>query len=131
MNIEEFAQKFFEAENQAFQQGNFDALEKPEDPNVIYHVPPLPDMVGHEAHKQDIMGTRQAVSDLKQEWQYLTGEGNIFAISYKSGGQITGEKPGFPIPIGTKIATNYLFVFRVKDGRVIEVWANGNYTVSE
>jgi len=130
MSIKDFAEKFIKAEEKAFQHGNFDALKKLEDPNVIYHVPPLPDMVGHEAHKQDIMGTRQAVSGLKQEWKYLTGEGNLFALSYKSSGRITGEKPGFPMPIGKDISTSYLFVLRVKKGKLVEAWANGSFTVT-
>ena len=84
-------------------------------------------MVGHEAHKQDILGTRQAIPDIKQEWKYLTGEGNLFALSYKSGGRTTGEKPGFPILIGKKVATDYLFVFRVKNDILVEAWANGSF----
>jgi predicted ester cyclase len=130
MNIKDFAEKFFKAEDEAFQKGNFDALEKLEDPKVVYHIPPLPDMVGHEAHKQDIMGTRQACSDIKQEFKYLTGDGNLFSFSYKSNALITGEKPGFPMPIGKKVSTDMLFVLRVKNGRVIEAWANGNFTIT-
>ena len=132
MNIEEFAQKFIKAEDEAFQEGNFDALSKIEDPNVVYHMGALlGDMVGHEAHKQDILGTRQAVSNLKQEWKYLTGEGNLFALSYKSSGRFTSEKPGFPTPIGKIIATDILFVFRVKNDKLVEAWANGSYTISD
>jgi predicted ester cyclase len=129
MNIKEFAEKFIEAENQAFQQGNFDALEKLEDPNVVYHMGSLGDMVGHEAHKQDIIGTRQACSDVKQEWKYLTGEGNLFALSYKSNAKFIAEKPGLPIPVGKKIATDYLFLLRIKNNRIIEAWANGSINI--
>jgi len=131
MSLKDFAEKFIKAEYEAFHKGNFNALEKLEDPNVVYHVSPLPDMVGHEAHKQDILGSKQAVSNLKQEWKYLTGEGNLFALSYKSGGRFIKEKPGFPTPIGKNLATDYLFVLRVKNGRIIEVWANGSTTISD
>ena len=131
MDIKEFAEKFIKAEDEAFQNGNFEPLSKLEDPNVVYHIPPLPDMVGHEAHKQDIVGSREAVSGLKQEWKYLTGEGNIFVLSYKSSGRVTGEKPGFPMPIGKNIASDYLFVLRVKDGKIVEVWAKGSMAISD
>ena len=50
MDIKEFAQKFIEAESDAWLIGNFDALEKLEDPNVIYHMG-TGEIVGHEAHK--------------------------------------------------------------------------------
>ena len=129
MDIEEFAKKFIEAEEEAFHKGNFESLSKIEDPNVVYHIPPLPDMVGHEAHKQDIVGTRQAVSDLTTEFKYLAGDGNLFALSYKSGGRVTGEKPGFPIPIGKKIATDYLFVLQINKGKIAEAWANGIFKI--
>jgi predicted ester cyclase len=131
MDIKEFAEKFAKAEDDAFQKGDFAALSKLEDPNVIYHMGPLGDIVGHEAHKKDIMGTRQACSDLKQEWKYLTGEGNLFAMDYKASARFTGEKPGFPIPIGKKISNAYLFVIRLNNGKISEAWAGGNMTISD
>jgi predicted ester cyclase len=131
MNIKDFAEKYIKAEEEAFQKGNFDTLTKLEDPNVVYHIPPLPDMVGHEAHKQDIIGTRQAFSNLNQEFKYLAGDGNVFALAYKSGGRVTGEKPGFPVPIGKKISGDYLFIYRLEKGKVKEAWANGSFVISD
>ena len=40
MNIKEFAQKFIEAEDEAWKNGNLDKLEELEDPNVAYHMLP-------------------------------------------------------------------------------------------
>jgi hypothetical protein len=131
MDIKEFAGKFVKAEEDAFQRGDFTALSQLEDPNVVYHMGPLGEIVGHEAHKRDIMGSRQASSDIKQEWKYLTGEGNLFAMTYKSSARFTAEKPGFPTPIGKKLATDFLFVIRVNNGKVSEVWAGGNFTISD
>jgi len=132
MNIKDFAEKFIKAEEEAFQKGNFDALAKLEDTNVVYHMgAPLGDLVGHEAHRHYITGARQTVSNLKQEFKYLAGDGNLFAFAYKSSGQITGEISGVPMPIGKKVSTDYLFVIRVNKGRVAEVWANGSTTISD
>ncbi len=131
MDIKEFADKFIRAEDDAFQRGDFTALSKLEDPNVIYHMGLLGDLVGHEAHKQDILGSRQAVSDMKQEWKYLTGEGNLFALAYKVSARITGQKPGFPLPIGKNLNNDYLFVIRVADGMVKEAWAGGSINFSD
>jgi hypothetical protein len=130
MNIKDFAEKFIKAEDEAFQKGNFELLKAVEDPSVVYHVPPLPDMVGHEAHKQDIIGTRQSSADVKQEWQYLTGDGDLLALSYKSSARLIAEKPGLPIPVGKTISTNYLWVLRTKKGKLVEAWANGSFAVS-
>lgn len=128
MDIKEFAEKFIEAENEAWQKGNFDPLESLEDPDVVYHMAPDTDMVGWEAHKQYILGARQAFSDYRQEWKYLAGEGNLFALSYKSRGKFTGEIPGFPPPTGKEITTDYLFLLRLENGKIVEAWANGSMT---
>ena len=128
MSIEEFARKFIKADNEAFQKGNFDALEALEDPNVVYHLAASPDLVGWEAHKQYILTALQAVSNLQQKWEYLTGDGNVFALSYKSHSLFTGEVPGFPPPTGKEVTGDYLMVFRLKDGKIIEVWEKGTIT---
>lgn len=68
MDIKEFAQKFIEAENDAFQNGNFDKLEKLESPDMVHHYMEFDqELVGHEAHKQFIVAVRQAASDVQQE----------------------------------------------------------------
>jgi ketosteroid isomerase-like protein len=132
MDIKEFAEKYVQACKDAFQKGDFEALTKLEDPNVVCHIGAMPDMVGHEAHKQDIIGRRQSGSDIKQEWKYVTGEGNLFVLAYKAGGRITGGIPGLPTTaIGKKFVGDYLFVYRVFNGRVIEVWAKGTVTISD
>jgi predicted ester cyclase len=126
MNTKDFAEKFIKAENEAFQKGNFDALKALEDPNVVYHMSSFGDMVGHEAHKQQIMAVPQWFSDIKQEWRYLTGEGNLFALSYKARYISKGNIPGLP-PAGKEASRDALFLFRVKHGKVVEVWNNGSW----
>lgn len=129
MSIKEFAEKFIKAENDAFQNGNFDLLAELEDPNVVYHAPPpLQDIVGHEAHKKDILTARQAWSDIKQEWNYLTGEGNFFALAYKARYISSGNVPGFPAA-GKEITEDAMFILRLKNDRIVEGWAHINMTV--
>jgi predicted ester cyclase len=124
MNIKDFAEKFMKAEDAAFQKGNFEPLKALEDPNVVYHMYPLPDLVGHEAHKQNVMMWPQACSDIKQEWKYLTGEGNLCALSYKARYISTGKLPNWP-PAGKEATNDSLFLLRWKNGKVVEVWSNG------
>jgi ketosteroid isomerase-like protein len=131
MDIKEFAEKFIKAGEEAWRKGNFDELEKIEDPNVVYHVSPFPDLVGWEAHKQYIQGSVQMISGLWQEVKYLTGDGNLFALTYKSGGRLTSEMPGMPIPKGKEYSTDYLCLYRVKGGKLVEAWMNGSITASD
>jgi predicted ester cyclase len=125
MNIKDFAEKFIKAEDDAFQKGNFEPLKALEDPNVVYHMPWGGDLVGHEGHKQNIMDGRQAFSDVKQEWKYLTGEGNLFAVSVKERLISKGNTPGMP-PAGKEVTTDSLFLLRLKHGKIVEVWNKGS-----
>lgn len=126
MNIKDFAEKFIKAEDEAFQKGNFETLKAIEDPNVVYHMSTFGDLIGHEGHKQNIMGWPQIASDIKQEWKYLTGEGNLFALSYKARYISKGNVPGMP-PAGKEASRDALFLFRLKHGKIVEVWNNGSW----
>ena len=128
MDIKEFAEKFIKAETDAFKHGNFDLLAEIEDPNVFYHAPPpFQNIVGHEAHKKDILTARQAWSDIKQEWNYSTGEGNLFALAYKARYISSGNVTGFPAA-GKEITEDAMFILRLKNDRIVEGWANINMT---
>jgi predicted ester cyclase len=128
MDIKEFAQKFIEAEDEAWKNGNLDELEKLEDPNVVYHIPPPNDFVGFEAHKQQILGYREALSDINQEWKYLAGDGNVFAVSYKSRYISSGKVHGLP-PAGKEMTSDGIFVLRLENGKIVEAWAKSSTTM--
>ncbi len=51
MDIKEFAQSFIEAEEIAFSEGKFEALEKLEDPDLVFQLFALDqELKGFEAH---------------------------------------------------------------------------------
>jgi predicted ester cyclase len=128
MDIKEYAEKFIEAEYEAWRNGNFEPLEALEAPDVAYHIPPVQESKGWEAHKQYIQGSRQAISDLYQDWEYITGDGNVFSLLYKDRGLFTGEIPGMPPPTGKEVTSEYLFVFHLENGKIAEAWARGSGT---
>jgi len=127
MSIKEFAEKLIKAYDEGLGKGNTKPLKALEDPNVVYHMPPPNDFVGFEAHKKQILGYREALSDIKQEWKYLAGDGNVFALSYKSRYISSGKVPGLP-PAGTEITGDSIFLFRLENGKIIEAWARGSTT---
>jgi predicted ester cyclase len=132
MNIKDFAERGFKAEEEAWYNGNFELLKEIEDPNMVVHMyGGLPDMIGHDGHKKDIISSRQTRSDVKLQFQFLTGEGNLYAASLKLSYRVTGQKPGFTIPIGKKVLTDELLVLRVKNGRIIEVWPHARTTITD
>ena len=131
MDIKEFANKFIEAEDEAWQNGNFDALEALEDPNVVYHMKLIgQELVGWEAHKQNILSSIEAVTDLHQEWGYVVGDGSVFALTYKSSGKTKNAMPAMSVPAGASLATDAIFIFKVENDKVIEAWVHGNMAIS-
>jgi predicted ester cyclase len=130
MNTKDFAEKLIKAWYEAFHEGKFDMLEKLDDPKIVYHLMALnQEIVGFEADKQYIIGMCQAAPGARIELKYLTGEGNLFALEFKtSGSKFTGNVTGFPPPTGKEITAHTLIVFRLKNGKVAEVWSNGTIT---
>jgi len=118
---QEFAAKFIAAENRAWASGSIDDLKSLEDAGVVYHLPGL-ELTGWKAHEDFILNGRPTVSDLKQQWKYLSGETNHIVLAYDSSAVLKGDGK---IP-SQATSNNYLFVLRLKDQKVVEVWANGS-----
>jgi hypothetical protein len=106
-------------------------LESLESPDVVYHLAPFGDMAGWEGHKQYIQSNSQNSTGLQQDFEYLVGNGNLFAISYKSRGTAIVDVPAMNIAKGNKIATDYIFVLHIKDSKIAEAWLNGSINISD
>lgn len=113
IDLKNFAHKFIAAENQAWQQGDFAALQAIEDPDITFHGL---DVKGWKAHKQYIENARQNVPGIEQEWHYLTGDGHLFALSYKAYYLINNQK----------MQTEALMLLHIGNGRITDVWINMN-----
>jgi len=129
MDIKEIAEKFIEAENEAIQQGKFEALEQIESPDIVIHYPPAPDFHGFEAHRQYIVTGRASATDLQQEWGYVTGEGNIAVLSLKQKMTLTVDNPVFKIPAGATVNADAFFVLRRENDRIAEIWVHSSLTI--
>ena len=122
MFIKEFADEFFKAEVEYWEKGRLDALEAFEDPKVVFHMP-SEDRVGRD--KQALLGMRQHVSNLRIEMKYLTGEGNLLVASWKARFTRTREnqdRPETKGKVGKEGAVDALMVFRLQNGKIVEVW---------
>jgi predicted ester cyclase len=127
MSIKDFGEKFIKAMNDAWQNGNFEALEALEDPKIVFHLSAADDVVGWEAHKQDILTRRQKFRNFQQDFKYLIGEGNLFALSRKTSFISSDEMPG--IPKEREVTGDYIVLLRLRKGKVIEAWTKGNVQV--
>lgn len=130
MDINEIAEKFIEAEHQAFQQGDFNALEQIESSDIVIHMPPIPDFKGFDAHKHYIMAGRESTKDFKQDWDYVTGDGNVAVLSLKQKMTLTADNEAFKLPAGSTINADAFFVLRRKDDRITEIWIKSSMDVT-
>ena len=117
----QFAERFVAAENKAWRTGDVGDLKSLERDDVVYHLPGL-DLKGWKAHEDFILNGRGTVSDLKQNWKYLSGESNHVVMAYDPSA-ITSPTDKTPAQM---TSNDYLFVLRHEDQHVVEVWANGS-----
>jgi hypothetical protein len=124
MSIRKFADKYIDAETQAFNTGDFTALEKIESQDVVFHRGFEDDLVGFFAHKTDVINSRESTTDMVRDWRYLVGAGKICAMNYKCSFKSLNEKSG--VPAGKTMSIESIFVLRIQGGKLVEVWANGS-----
>ena len=117
-NIKQFAEKYIQAQKNAWEKGDFKGLEALEDPDVAMQNINGSVTVGLENHKKFIQMSRMSLGEIHQEWKYLMGEGNMFCLSYKW----TIKSPANTLII------NGMMVGRVKNGKLIEEWGASNTT---
>jgi predicted ester cyclase len=127
MTTKEFADKLIKAYDEALIKGNTKPLKDLENHDVVYHMGVRGDIVGPDAHEQDILSSRSAFSEIKIDFKYLAGEGSLFVFSYKALYISNGNTTGLP-PAGKKITSDQIFVFKLKNNKISEVWANGYMT---
>lgn len=116
-DIHEFAMKFIAAEKAAWEHGDLSSLQALEHPDVVYQNIDGTVFRGWEGHRKDIEDVKARFNGvpITQEWRYLMGEGNMFAVSYVWAVHL----PDSVIEI-TGIA-----VCRVQDGKLVEEWGAG------
>jgi ketosteroid isomerase-like protein len=121
-----FAEKYIAAEDKAWGTGDVSELKALEANDISFHMPGL-ELKGWQAHEDYIVHGRPTVENLKQNWTYLTGEGNHFAMAYESSARLIGDKKTPP----ADVSNSYLFLFRLRNDKVEEIWVNGSVTKAE
>ena len=128
MDIKEFAQKFMEAEFEAWLKGDFKPLEQMESPDMTLHMPPTPDLKGFEGHKQYILTACDSIKDLTAEGDYVTGDGNVAALSFKMTYTLTADNPVLQVSAGSTIDAEGFMIVRRENDRVAEIWIKSSIT---
>ena len=119
----EVAKKWDAAMEDALTNGNVDALDEVEDPDVVLHeMGVYPDVVGLEMHKGMVAFLHEGYVNYQRETMEITGSGDIAAIRYTERWTFSKEMPGFPPPTGKEIFYDVAIFLHIKDGKVVEVF---------
>jgi predicted ester cyclase len=114
--------------DEAWPSGDLDALDEIYDANFIYHNAPFPDILGLEASKQDIAGSRAAFPDIQWTSHEMVMEGDTLVTRYTLQMTHTGESSKIPVPpTGCRITYVGCMVSHFSDGRIVEEWNYGDY----
>ena len=95
------------------------------DPDLIDHNPApgqSPDWAGF---KQTIAGYKMVFPDFDYDLHAVIAEGDLVASHWTAHGTHQGELFGVP-PTGNKVSLEGINIYRIKDGRVCEVWTQAD-----
>ena len=108
---------------EVFNKGNVDALDGITAPDIVYHVPPRPDVKGREAYKQYMADMMKAFSGFSFALHQYIFEGDADAGRWTIQGALTGQMPGSPIPpTGKQVTMTGILMTRLINGKAVEQW---------
>ena len=113
---------------EAWNTGNLDMLDEVFAANLVYHVPPFPDMIGLEAHKHFIADSRRSYPDFHLTLDEIVVQGNTTATRWTWRGTFAGPSSSIPIPPTGKSGTALgCHITHWVDGKVAETWHIGDW----
>lgn len=104
--------------------GNLNTANELLSPDFVLHVP-LPVSPGTEGINEVITTCRAAFEHLNVTVEDMIAEGNNVAARFTAHGIHKGSFMGLP-PTGKPITMTGIEIFRIKDGKIIELWGEAN-----
>ena len=109
----------------ALNTGDLDLISKTIDdlvePDVVFHAPAPVDASGARAIKQVWAALLRAFPDIHVAVEDVIAEGDKVVIRNTVTGTQLGEYRGMP-PSGTPVTYDEIFIVRIADGRIAEIW---------
>lgn len=102
--------------------GNLERADQLLAPDYVLHFPGLPAPLDREGHKQLLMMFRNAFPDWHESVDGVIAEGDKVVIRVTGRGTHEGEFQGIP-PTNRHVAATGVGIGRIKDGRIVESWA--------
>lgn len=93
---------------------------------AVGHHSDQPDRTGYpEVEKQEVIGDREGFPDTVVTVEYQIAESDMVLTRWRMQGTNTGPLRGMP-PTGREVSVTGFHVHRVADGKIIEIWAQGD-----
>jgi len=104
---------------------NMDNLEEFFDANVVVHVPFLEMPPGIEGLRSLYGSFPDAITDVDLNFEDQIAEGDLVVTRWSSAFTHTGVLFGVPAT-GKRVKQSGIMIYRIKDGKVVEQWAEAN-----
>jgi steroid delta-isomerase-like uncharacterized protein len=107
---------------EAWNTSNLDMLDEVFAADIVYHMPPFPDMTGLEAHKQFIADACRTYPDFHLTLDEVIVGGNTTAMRWTWRGTYTGPSSTLPVPpTGKQTTAVGCHVVHWADGKIADV----------
>lgn len=106
----------------AYNNGNVDALDDHCVQDYIKHNPPGPDIVGLDAFKEGIINTRLRLPDCRLTIGEITIDGNFGSMQWVFQGTFSDKAPGTAAIAGKSLHETGCSFFRLESDKIAEEW---------
>jgi steroid delta-isomerase-like uncharacterized protein len=125
MSIEDMKQFTHEVVENFWNKKQFDLAEKYYSPDYVNHHPLLADVVTLDQFTQWCQTFKDGFPDFKVTIEEIVVEGEMTVTRWTLRCTHTGEYMGIP-PTGKKAEMSGMTMDRMKDGKIVEAWWNGD-----
>ncbi len=91
-------------------------------PDVVVHMPPIPDIVGIDAYRAAIADLRNAFPNATLTINELTASGEQVVARYTITGTHTGPSIAFGPPTGKAVTMTSVMIAQTQAGKLVELW---------
>lgn len=111
--------------DRVWNRGDLSAVDEHFRPDVVGHLPGVAELRGPAVYRRAALERRRALPDLRYRTLHCFGEEDRVMLRAELLGTHLGRLAGIPAT-GMRVRTTEMTIFRFQDGRVAELWQQGD-----
>ncbi|MQS15546.1 ester cyclase [Streptomyces kaniharaensis] len=111
--------------DRVWNRGDLAAVDEHFRPDFVGHLPGVAELRGPAVYRRVAAERRRALPDLRYRPLHCIGDGDRVMLRSEVLGTHLGRLGGIP-PTGMRVRTTEMTIFRFEDGRVAELWQQGD-----